>query len=99
MQRLREEKTKKLNNQEHSFQDSRQRAVEVTHNHTCAPRCNSLTDWCSNATGNYNYVGASRFISGSEVELTGNEENSVGAIWSKEVCPHHSAGVADQILR
>jgi len=46
--------------------------------------------------GNYNYVGASRFISGSEVELTGNEENSVGAIWSKEV--NHADGWEMQFL-
>jgi mannose-binding lectin 1 len=46
--------------------------------------------------GNYNYVGASRFIGGSEVELTANEENSVGAIWSKEV--NHADGWEMQFL-
>jgi mannose-binding lectin 1 len=47
--------------------------------------------------GNFNYVGASRFLSESlGVELTGNEENSVGAIWSKEV--NHADGWEMQFL-
>lgn len=35
---------------------------------------------------NYNYVGGAQYLSSAqEVELTTTAENSVGAMWSKEV--------------